>query len=685
MSLSSYEKWIWIELIGFDNTHSDFAVAAYLERVGFIPTAMCLLLFTPDFVHAHEGMDSETVLPIEVCSYAARPYGKERNRQEWTNHQLRNLIAELQKYGIEIYCSFFDLFRVEAGDTPRSSEWCGAHPELYEMNKSGQALNVINPLRRFKDGTYYEDLFITDLMVVIRDYGFDGYHGADGYTSPRKSLAEADYSDDMVDQFVHHSGITDLPDRFANCDDNPTLMGERAEWIWLHRRLEWIRFHGERWAQLWHKIMAAIRREHKKAYANTAWTRDPFEAMYRYGVDYQQLAATGIDGFIVESVGASLSAGADETEYEPGNEFMSMIMTIKAYVPDTKLICLNAIQDTNEQWDALSHAPTVLERDIYAFSNVYLQTRSGLHRCTEGFMACLGDGISRDGWEWILKRWNLGFDILAQRTVGASLVWSDKALHQSLEHYIATRHWPAHKFTYELIARGAPIHSVVDVKDLRQTSGAIVVTNFHLLPDDELKSVLAYRNGAAIMIGLMTDRIAQALSGAGLVAACELNQQFCVIREEQSGAVNVFSMLQDKKLEGEEQEHEQGSLQEINDAKSWLESLYFSPVTEDFLTSCVQALIKITGAPHVIRNDDHIRPIVLEMNPNRWRIMIRNLHLNYKSASLDVGRAIDKMSILTEFPGIPVATNDSRFQLYVPGRGMVIVEIDFKSMDLTAG
>ncbi|MBP1996606.1 hypothetical protein [Paenibacillus eucommiae] len=677
MNLAMYEKWIWIELIGFDNTQSDFAVPAYMERIGFVPTAMSLLFFTPDFVHAHEGMESEAILPIEVCSYAARPYGKERNRQVWTNYQLRGLVAELQKHGAQIYCSFFDLFRVEGGETPRASEWCGAHPELYEMNKSGKALSVINPLRRFKDGTYYEDFFIRDLMVVMQDYGFDGYHGADGYTSPRKSLAEADYSDDMVEQFAQFSGLAAEKELLEACDDNPANMGKRAEWIWHHKRMEWIQFHGARWAQLWHKIMAALRQEGKKAFINTAWTRDPFEALYRYGVDYQQLAATGVDGFIVESVGASLSAGADETEYEPCTEFMSMLMTIKAYVPDTKLICLNAIQDTNEQWDALSHAPTVLERDIYAFSNMYVQDQTGLRRCASGFMACLGDGISEDGWKWIVKRWNLGFDSLAQRVVGASLVWSDEALHNSLEAYIASREWPAHKFTHEWISRGAPIHAVVNVKDLQQATGPIIVANLHTLPDDQLEQVLTYRNGAAVMIGRWTERVSKAAAGAGLSLECEANQLFCAVRNEHGECAEVFLMEQAKELVIEEQK----SLSEINDGLTWLDSLYYSPVAEEFLNHCVQALIEITGAPRMLRNENHIRTAVLEMNPGRWRIIIRNLHMNYKTAHIDVGRSIETMSILTDFPGIPVDANDSKFKLYVPGRGMVIVELDFKAAD----
>ncbi|BBH18864.1 hypothetical protein Back11_02090 [Paenibacillus baekrokdamisoli] len=674
MKAASHERWVWIELIGFDNTESDFGVANYLDTVGFIPQSISLLFYTPDFVHAHEGMEREWILPMEVCSYGARPYGKERNRQEWTNFQLRSLVAELQKHGVEMYCSFFDIYQFHVGETLRASKWCAAHPELYEMRKTGEAFSAINPLRRFKDGSYYEDLFVSDLIRVMLDYGFDGYHGADGYTSPRLSLAETDYSDDMVDQFVTHSGVELGTGLTANCDGDPFEMEKRADWIWNHKRLEWIQFHGIRWAQLWHKIMPALRKERKKAVINTAWTRDPFEALYRYGVDYRLLADTGVDGFVVESVGASLSAGAGETEYEPGSEFMAMLLAIKAYVPNKKLICLNAIQDTNEQWDALSHAPTVLERDIYSLSNLYLQDRTGLSRCASGFMACLGDGISRDGWNWISKRWNSGFDGCPGQIVGASMVWSDQLLHHSLEDYAVTRNWHVHKYMNELIARGAPLHKVVNIKDIQETNGSILVTHLHLLQGDELQSVLAYRGGPAILIGNMTDRISGIGAVAGWGVVCEVNQLFCVIRDRFGEVAQAFVMEKN----ADDEVLEQNQLAAANDDISWIDSLYFSPVTEQFLSTCVQGMKDHTNAPKVLRNVDFIRTAALEMAPNRWRIMITNLHMNYKSAHLDVGRTIKNINVLTDFPGIPVTPNGSQFSLYVPGRGIVMVELQFQ-------
>ncbi|BBH20515.1 hypothetical protein Back11_18600 [Paenibacillus baekrokdamisoli] len=674
MNNRPYEKWIWIELIGFDHTESDFGVKAYLDNIGFIPQGISLLMFSPDFVHAHEGMERENVLPMEVCSYGARPYGKERNRQAWTNYQLRGLVVELQKHGIEIYCSFFNLFHfhVEGEDSLRQSKWCAAHPELYEMRKRGEALPVINPLRRFKDGSYYEDLLIHDLMIILQDYNFDGYHGADGYTSPRLSLAEGDYSDDMVDQFIHYSEV-ELGNGVALvCDGDPIAMVQRGEWIWHNKRTEWIHFYAHRWGEQWKKMMSALHKMGKKGVVNSAWTRDPFEALYRYGVDYKLLAAAGVDGIVVESVGATCSSGVDDMEYDPGSEFMAMLMAIKAYVPDTKLIGLNSIQDTNEQYDALSHVPTLVERDIYSFSNIYLQDQDGVKRCTSGFVACLGDGISKDGWEWLIKRWDLGYEGLAKRVIGASFVWSDEVLHRSLVDYTETRNWPVHKFVTELIERGAPIQCVVNVNELQ--NGTIFVANVHLLPEQELQQVLTYRNGSSVLVGRMTERISQERESIGLNGECELNQFFCVVRDENGTVLSMFV----EETDANRLSDTQNDLSKVNDSLSWINSLYFNSVSDSFLNGCIRVLVDAAGSPKVTKHAEHIRTTVLEMEGGIWRILIRNLHVNYKRAHIDVGRPIASMSILTDFPGIPIKPKDSNFNLIVPGRGMVMVEISFK-------
>ncbi|MFD2328206.1 hypothetical protein ACFSR7_03025 [Cohnella sp. GCM10020058] len=666
-----YEKWIWIELIGFDNTLSDYGVGAYMENAGFVPDAMSLLLFTSDFIHTHDGMAVEKPLPPEVCSYGARPYGKSRMLQSWTNLQLRGLVRELQRAGTQVYCSFFDMFQTHNPERLRPTEWCAAHPELYEMRRSGEAFRVINPLRRLRDGTYYEDLFVRDLTAVMRDYGFDGYHGADGYTSPRLCIAEIDYSDDMTGQFEAYMQQRGLAAGFElACEGDPEAMERRAAQIWSWHRLAWIDFHAGRWAELWRKIMTALKADGKKAVLNTAWTRDPFEAMYRYGVDYKRLAACGIDGFVVEAGAAALSSGGEDWDYEPCTEFMATILSLKAYMPDVQLICLNAIHDTYEQWDVLNHAPTLLDRDILCFSNLYLYDQNGIRRCTEGFVACLGDDVAAHGWARIERLWAAGYDGLPERTLGASFVWSDAVLHRSLADYADRREWPVHKLVHEWLERGAPLHSVVNVRDLGAHEGVIIVTHAHLLPETELSAVLGYRGGSVLLAGRRTDTLSVMLHAAGLAIPDIQAARFCAIR---SANGSWLETIREEPVQRAAPERDKA----INDSHNWLVPLYYAPIEAPFHERIVQALLSETGAPRPTKNEADIRLTALRMSASRWRILIRNLAMNYKIAQLDLRRPIRRIETLTDFPGVPVLPEGHQVRLSVPGRGMVAIEADF--------
>lgn len=665
MKTQPFERWIWIELIGFDHQAPDYGVAHYLETTGFVPDAISLLLFTPDFLHAHQGMEQEWELPIEACSYAARPYGKERNRQPWTNLQLRGLVKQLQHHGIAVYCSFFNLFLFRDNGKQAASRWCSAHPELYEMRGSGEPFPVINPLKRLQDGTLYEDLFIADLERVIADYGFDGLHGGDGYTSPRLSLADADYSDDMVEQFLAASGLALDNGLKLRCDGDGVAMQQRADWIWKQQRIAWITFYAARWAGFWRKVMAALHARGKTGYLNSAWTREPFEALYRYGVDYKLLAEAGIDGIVVESGAAGLSAGADGIEYEPGTEFMATLLALKAYVPDTKLICLNGIQDTTEQWDVLSHAPTLIERDIYTLANVFLHEPAGMRRCADGFLACLGDGIEARNWAWINGRWQSAFAGLPKHVAGVTFVWSEAALYPSLAQYAGNRQWPAHKFLQRLIEHGASIGAITRPGQLQQLAGTICIADLHLWPDEQLRQALSYRGGAALIITKLDERVQSALLAQGLEAAGNPNEWCAIVRDAEGNIIQSIRGGLAAELA------EDG----LNDKLSWIQELDYAPVPRTFLAACAQALNKLASAPVVTRFAETSQIAGFEMDSGHFRLFIRNLYTKYRAVQVEAAQQIDKLEVITEFPGVPLFPEGNRFTTQVPGRGITVIDL----------
>lgn len=672
--MSSFEKWIWIELIGLDNEQSDFGVAAYLRNIGFIPDALSILLYSPDFIHTHEDMSKERRLLAECCSYIARPKNRERARQAWTNYQLRGLISELQSYHISVYCSFFNIagYLTDDGGFTTSS-WCKEHSYLNEMLNTGELTGSLNPLKRFKDESqsYYEDFFIHKLSGVMKDYGFDGYHGADGYTSPRMSLAFSDYSDDMVQQFIsagHENAIEHIP---LSCEGDREAMEQRSEWIWTHRRKEWIQFYANRWVGFWEKVVSQLKGDGRKVVYNTAWTRDPFEALYRYGVDYKRIAQTGIDAFIVESVTSSLIIGAGGVEMNPHHDFIAMLMLIKAYVPDTKLICLNSIQDTTERWDTLRHAPTILERDIYSLSNVfYIDQQGQYQRCSSGFVACLSDGIRAHEWEWIRERWELGFEATPNQLTGARLVWSDCAFNPFLDEYIEDRIWSVHKLTHELTLRGAPIHSVIRIHDLDYAEGPLVVPHPHLFAEEELALLLAYQ-GPIILIGHQIPPMFE--KQVQFSVAGQLNGIICAVMNHHELSTSIATT----DLETTKGELIKGSHHDRESA-TWVSRLPYQGIDESFLIQVAQILIDCSSNPETVNPSTAIKVLAMDIQGGRYRLFINNDAVNYSDVRMNPKREMTSVNVRSEFPGMPIVPWNNQFDIRVPGRGMVVVDIDLK-------
>jgi len=79
------EKFIWTELLSFDNTSENFGVEAYLDTIGYIPDGISLMLSHPDFVFLHSDMEREYNLFDDVSSRHAHDSNEERQRQQWTS------------------------------------------------------------------------------------------------------------------------------------------------------------------------------------------------------------------------------------------------------------------------------------------------------------------------------------------------------------------------------------------------------------------------------------------------------------------------------------------------------------------------------------------------------------------------------------------------------------------------
>ena len=285
------------------------------------------------------------------------------------------------------------------------------------------------------------------LAAFLSDYGFDGLHGSDGYAPPRYILPECEGKE----------------------------------------RVRIAREYARRYADNWKVIVSRLKPKGLSCWLNTCWTRDPYEALYRYGVDYRLLAKAGIDGFIVESSGAaqSIIRNFDFGPSAPIDRSMAMLMRLKACVPEVPMVALHAINDDWEGWSVLRHGPTRGASEAYALGGVFY----GRKRALQGMLACLADGISRDDWKRLNRMWERAF-APAGEPMGLRVVWSDRAFDAEFDDLVVTRDASSNTILSELIRRGAPINASISVADaLADKTLPILLINPEFFPPDELAAL----------------------------------------------------------------------------------------------------------------------------------------------------------------------------------------------------
>lgn len=537
-------------------------------------------------------------------------------------------------------------------------------------------MDSVCPWKRFRDGSFYEDFFIEKLMRVLRDYGFDGFHGADGYAHPRIAIYDGDFSDDMVGQFVQTTGLQ-LPETMRAGDDAKTL-AIRADWVWRNLRGQWIAFYAGRIQSFWRKVVDAVHAEKKQVVLNTAWTRDPFEALYRYGVDYQALAGIGVDGFVVESAAAALETmERGEASCRILCKFMAAILMNKAYASQPTMRWLNGVKDVQEQWSAMRHAPTALESEVYSFGNLYWHDPHGrLQRCVRGPVVCLADGIQREEWQWLEKIWDTGFSMSPARLLGAALVWSDATFKNQLGDFIDTRGWTTHRLLSHLIAGGAPIQSVVRVEHLDSMAGAIVALNVHLLPHEEIEKILAYRGGPVVLIG--RNGLSLPPPKFSFEAGCSPD----VLRCSVYGTDEKF----DLPITREQEEIRLADPMAIQEPESWLTELDFQMVSHGFLKDCSTAISRCGGNIRILNSHyghgapketdrDMVRLLAMEDGTGKIRLLISNDDYVYSTTRIDMGHEIADVNLLTGLVSSTVKPEGSKFSVKIPPRGMVVMDV----------
>lgn len=612
-----FENYVWMELIGFDNTAPDFGVEELLERMGFRPEGFLLLLTSIDFVNMHHGCEIEAELDPCYCSYDGHSCGDDRSIQRWTNLQLQKLVAVLHGYGITVYPSFFDFA------CPRESI-LNAHPELCaHICTDGVVTHTrsIYMTKRFQDGTFYEDFFLKKAIEVLSDYGFDGIHLADGVVRPRLPLQTAEYSADSLEQ----AGIS-LPD-----DTDP------AAYILEHHRSAWLDACTTRWSAYLKKVVTGIHTAGFRVITNSTWTKDPMEARYRYGIDYRVLDELPLHAFVVENGAPTIAMLDDDASagYRQSyadrqmvhHAFRSSLMCIRAQMGATRLCPLFPVRDTREQYDVIHHMPTTLPRHTAAMFASFIWKPDGtLAPVFHGHTFCLGDGLSRDNWRFLRLCSDNGYMPQVQDVPGATLIWSDIRNEAEVRALMAHRTPGTSAWHAALLRRGAAVYKVAHIRNLNAVRGDIVVPNPELLPPDERAKIDAYASGRIFRLSL-----------------------------PHSGT--DYSLLPNPIGVG------------------FPYPLFFEPFDEAVLSDAVQSINENLAQVVTYCDECHVQEI--RLNEHVSRFLVDNEEFYYAVPRIRTGRPIAHATAITHSSGYPVSIQDDTFRVLVPLRGIAIVEVTF--------
>ncbi len=678
------EIFAWMPLIGFDKDMPDKGVENLFERVGFDLHGVCLFVCNPDFIHHHNGMEELRILPPDNCSYYGNPYNEERKRQEWSNYDVRDLVARLKEKGAECFISIME------GSTNNyfHDEWIFENPALMNVFKDGTRA-ALNVLKRFDDGTYYEDYFADKLCEVMEDYGLTGLHVADNFCPNAGCIEQVDYSYDMLEQFVTATG-TELPrsimERHEDSAENAML---RHDYIWSNCRAEWIEFWADRWARFWKKICGRLHAIGRKVFVLGMYCTDPFDTLYTKGIDLRKIVDAGVD-YLMPNMHANTSLIARHRPWRY-HEWANMMCLTDAFAPLARKLNMLSVKDAAEQWDMLHHAPTLLERDISFLPSYIRYEDEETVRCIDGFNICLADGIYEEEWKWLRERFEISFDEVPEKVLTPTLVWSDVAFDNTLRAYIKTRRWTLHKFIYEINKEGAHCGAIVRTEHITDKCGDLFVPNFDLLSEEEKVQIASYRGGRVV-----------ATAAAENFKKEDYECDFCF--EDKNSPYPMCAFVLNGYVENKEEllaisaedDGREGitDIDSVKDIENTLDQFMpYQKVSTGFVKA-VAGLLKLSFA-HILKATHPVVPML--MHDGRIRLYVMNDDLlHYAEADITISSDMDKVENVSKFPLLPVRFSDTgdfrvfsscdrpgdlhTFRLPVSQGGVSIVDVYLKNM-----
>lgn len=672
------QNFAWMPLTGFDKDLPDKGVSIFLDRADSKIDGVCLFAFHPDIINHHDGMQNKRILPPDNCSYFANPYNEERRRQEWTNHDLKDLCSALRENNVECFLS---IMGSQLNDKFHH-EFVSDHPDLKCCFKDGNW--NLNPLKRFSDGSYYQDFFVKQLTKVMLDYGFTGLHVSDNFCPQPATLFWGDFSIDILNQFIEKTGYVFPPEITLNTQDCPATAKLRGDYIWANCREKWITFISDRWAEFWQKVCDSLHKIGRKVFVLGMYCTDPFTTLYTKGVDLRKIVKSGVD-YIMPNMhaNASLLLRSRPWRYY---EWANMIPFTDAFTNGGKKLNMLTVKDSAEEWDILHHAPTLLERDIYLLPCYTRYTDKGLKRCIDGFNICLADGLYEQEWKWLNERTSIAFEQLPTKVLSPTVVWSDHAFDKMLGEYINTRRWTTHKTVFELNKLGAMTSGIVRTEHLNDQCGDLFVANFDLLSSQEKQKIAEYKGGRVIATASTNNFDAKDYN-------CDL------FFEDKNSAFGLCAFGLNLKGDFEKQELDTlltdsqpiSGIEDMANVKEIFSTLNEFMPFQSVSTGFLKALAKLLNYTTEQLFESTLPLIPMQMQDGRIRVYALNDDLlHYGKAIITFKKAIKKVENVSKFPLLPVKFSDEKkfgfttqdypggqrtFRLLIPQGGVSIVDI----------
>jgi len=184
-------------------------------------------------------------------------------------------------------------------------------------------------------------------------------------------------------------------------------------------------------------------------------------------------------------------------------KFLSSLGRIRVSMSAQRLLLLNTIKDTMEQYNSIRHAPMLLDAELKSFGSICYHHHGTSHPALDGIVSCLSDGLNRSEWSWLLQLWNGSFnETLIGCNQGVRVIFDQEALDNELSSYCQRPFCSSYHWHWLLLGAGAPVWETVDLSQVWTAPGPFLLIHPAFYPREKLRPLLQARGSEVICCGL---------------------------------------------------------------------------------------------------------------------------------------------------------------------------------------